>query len=80
MEVYLNLRDLREAFDQSPNDFPTGTVVRVVHPGSKRKTDAYRLETMIELRSSIPSLSWVYQHPPPKSRGGFNWDAYRQRK
>jgi len=75
--TYSNIHALRDAFNDAPNDFPLGCVHKVKTPGAKRKTDNYRLESMTEMNSSIASLHWVYQAPPPKSRDGIDWAAYR---
>ena len=75
--VYSSLQELRREFDTDPNKFAVGCVVHVKTPGYKRKVDKYSLVAMTEMGSTIPSIHWVYQAPPPKSRNGIDWEAYR---
>ena len=72
--VYPTLQALR----QDTGSFSVGDIAHVRTPGSTRKVDKYRLESMTSLRSSEESVTWIYQTPPPKPRGGFNWEGYRQ--
>jgi hypothetical protein len=74
--IYSSIHAVRDAFADSPADFPVGSTVQVRIQG-KRKTDTYRLEEMSEMQSSMKSLHWVYVHPAPRQRDTIDWVGYR---
>ena len=74
--IYSSIHAVRDAFADSPSDFPLGSTVKVRIQG-KRKTETYRLEEMSEMQSSMKSLHWVYVHPEPRQRNAIDWAGYR---
>jgi hypothetical protein len=74
--IYSSIHAVRDAFADSPSDFPVGSTVQVRVQGRKRKTDTYRLEEMSEMQSSMKSLHWVYVHPAPRQRNAIDWGGY----
>jgi hypothetical protein len=75
--IYSSIHAVRDAFADSPSDFPVGSTVQVRIQGMKRKTETYRLEEMTEMQSSMKSLHWVYVHPAPRQRNTIDWVGYR---
>jgi hypothetical protein len=75
--IYSSIHAVRDAFADSPADFPVGSTVQVRIQGRKRKTETYRLEEMSEMQSSMKSLHWVYVHPAPRQRDVIDWVGYR---